>query len=201
MPVEYLTVNHLSTKELIRVFSKIEIHPDLQHNGTPCWIWCANRDKDGYGVISYRRKNRRAHRFLYSWLLRPLQEGREEGEIDHLCRRQSCCSPLHVEYTSAQINVLRSESPAAQNARKLFCVRGHKLEGTNVKIIDHRRQCHQCIIIRKKEWRSRDGNRERELRSPARKQWVRQWCAKNREAINTRARINYHLRMAKKKAA
>lgn len=125
--IEYLTVDHLSTKDLIRIFSKICVHPDLQYNETPCWIWTANRHWRGYGLQSWKGRPEKAHRLFYAWLCGSIPRGREHGELDHLCQRPSCCFPLHLEFVSSKINVLRSNSPTAINARKTHCPRGHSL--------------------------------------------------------------------------
>ncbi len=130
MAVEYLTVEHLSTKDLIRIFSKIEIMSDLQWNNSPCWIWCGARSKrKGYGIVHWIDWNYKPHRLLFAWAIHPLPKHQSKGELDHLCRRPACCNPLHLEFVSTRINVLRSNAPAALNARKTVCKRGHPLEG------------------------------------------------------------------------
>lgn len=150
MPIEYLTVNHLSTKDLVRIFSKICVHPDLQFNGTPCWIWCAARDRDGYGVIGWNHFQQRVHRLLFAWLIHDIPKGdpsNKQGGLDHLCRRRSCCNPAHLEFTSMKVNVLRGNGSAALNARKTHCKRGHPLSGNNLQIRRGMRQCLTCIAL------------------------------------------------------
>jgi len=169
MPVEYLTVNHLSTKELIRLFSKITIHPDLLWDDTPCWIWCAARDPDGYGVTGWYGYQQRVHRLMFAWLVHAIPKGQPANTngIDHLCRRRACCNPLHLEFTSTRINVLRGSGAAAKNARKTHCKRGHPLSGRNLQV---RRGMRQCLIC------------------------IKQSETERREIINANARRAYHQR-------
>jgi hypothetical protein len=147
--IQYLTVDHLSTKDLTRVFSSIEIHPDLQHDGTPCWIWCGTRHGKGYGQ-TYRPGNRatKVHRLIFAWLVHPLPKNQKLGEVDHLCRRPSCCNPVHMEFVSTAINVLRSNCPPAVNARKTHCLNGHKLILENLWNTKKGRQCKICGRVR-----------------------------------------------------
>lgn len=38
-------------------------------------------------------------------------------------------NPAHREVVTMRLNILRGDAPAAQNARKTECVRGHPLDG------------------------------------------------------------------------
>lgn len=176
MPLEYLTVNHLSTKDLIRIFSKIEIHPDVQFNGTPCWIWCGRRNTGskgwGHGVLDWKNRGELAYRVIFAWLISPIPRGRKHGELDHLCRNPPCCNPLHLELTSGRINVLRGVGPTATNAAKTHCIRGHALEGDNVYVQPSdpsHRHCYKCKTA---------GDRARYVKSP---RPVRTHCSKGHE--------------------
>lgn len=149
MAQEYLTVDHLTTKELKRIFSKICIHPDLQHDGTPCWIWCNSRNEDGYGASNFKGKGESAHRLLFAWLIHPLPRGGQAKQLDHLCRRPSCCNPLHLEFVSPRENVLRGNGVAAKCARKTRCLNGHELNGDNlIYSTDRVRICRTCFHTR-----------------------------------------------------
>jgi hypothetical protein len=69
-------------------------------------------------------------------------------EPDHLCRVRRCCNPDHMELVTSRENVLRGVSPAANNARKTHCNRGHELTGNNVRIYKNRRICLACDKLR-----------------------------------------------------
>jgi hypothetical protein len=145
MATDYLTVEHLSTKDLTRFFSKVTITEELYFRDTPCWIWCGNRTTDcGYGRFRFQGKNVATHRLMFAWMIHPLLTGRQYGEIDHLCRIRACCNPLHLEFVAARTNVLRSAGPAARNAKKTHCIRGHAFSGDNLFYDQGKRQCRIC---------------------------------------------------------
>ena len=99
-----------------------------------CWTWTGSRRRDGYGqFVLGRRPDGRvhsvpAHRWLYVYCNGPVPHGLE---IDHLCRNRSCVSPEHLEAVTARENVRRGQSPAADNARRTHCVRGHEFTPDN----------------------------------------------------------------------
>lgn len=127
--IEYLTVEHLPTKDLIRIFSQIAIHDDLWFNGTPCWIWSGDRlAHNGYGRICYQAKATRIHRLMFAWLVHPIPKGQKHGEIDHLCRIVACCNPLHLDFVSGATNLLRGNGAPAKNAKKDSLYEGSSTE-------------------------------------------------------------------------
>lgn len=150
MTLEYLTVSHLSLKDLERLFSKITVHPDAQYNGTSCWLWCSTRDKYGYGRIRWWYPKRElVHRLVFAWLVEPLPRNSHKHEIDHLCRRPSCVNPIHLEVVPSRVNHQRGFSPDALNSRKTHCKRGHLLDGDNLSISPKgSRICRVCTNAR-----------------------------------------------------
>lgn len=217
--IEYLTVDHLSTKDLIRIFSKICIHPDLRHNGTPCWIWTNCRQAQGYGHTSYRGNRAiKVHRLMFAWLVHPLPHGRKHGEIDHLCRRTSCCNPIHLEFVTTQVNVRRMKF------LQTHCIRGHLLAGEN--LIPRKNKVRFCVIcdrIRHHNAWLRLSPEKQKVRAERRRKWretnkeqariqrreyyeknkeksfenTRRWREANREHVNTKARIYNAARRAR----
>lgn len=153
MDIQYLTVNHLSTKNLIRFFSKVTILLSLQHQGTSCWIWSANRSKEGYGLIGWaNNSNILTHRLMYAWLVHPLPRGKKYGEMDHLCKRTSCVNPLHLEFVDNWTNMIRSNNIGAQNLRKTQCPQGHLYTNENIYGANRGiRACRTCQLAKQKE--------------------------------------------------
>lgn len=79
----------------------------LKRDGDDCLVYAGARDKDGYGVIQYRRKPRRTHRLVWSWA--------NEADIPagmvvmHKCDNPPCCNPEHLRLgTVADNNADRS---------------------------------------------------------------------------------------------
>jgi hypothetical protein len=122
---QYLTVNHLTTVELTRLFRKIAID-----HATACWNWTGSCDPGGYGHVTFRRRLESTHRLVYAWLVEPLPRGNVErylSQLDHSCRNRRCCNPAHLERVTQPINMARGESPSALHARKTHCKNGHPL--------------------------------------------------------------------------
>lgn len=95
-----------------------------------CWEWTGLINAEGYGTIprgggqySGTRFNLLAHRLVYELLVGPIPEGLQ---LDHLCRVRNCVNPAHLEPVTQRENTMRSPiAPAAINARKTHCPRGH----------------------------------------------------------------------------
>lgn len=105
-----------------------------------CWEWTAKRD-NGYGRIWIKGRLFAAHRVAYELMRGQIPEGLT---IDHLCRNRRCVNPEHLEVVSMRVNILRSDSVSAVNARKEHCPFGHPLAWRN----SGRRFCPTCA----KKW-------------------------------------------------
>lgn len=124
---KYLIVEHLSTKDIIRIFSKIAVDPV-----TGCWNWIASCNTGGYGHVGYGKRGHSilVHRLLYAWLVESIPKGSRVAQLDHkICDNKRCCNPAHLLLGTPRTNVLRGSCPAAINARKLLCIHGHLLDG------------------------------------------------------------------------
>lgn len=202
MPLEYLIIEHLTTKDLARIFSKIQISTENFYNSTPCWDWQAYKDK-GYGATSLGKTYISTHRLMYAWLVAPLPkgQGRNIPVLDHLCRRPSCCNPLHLELVSNRTNLMRGESPSAVCARKTECKNGHPLSGENLYIrpTGERscRTCRQAEAQRIKQRRQSNPEYQERYRQVAREGARRRYA--DPEKRKRHQEINNRCRQAKRK--
>lgn len=111
-----------------------------------CWIWKACIIASGYGQFSVRRIDRiYSHRVSYELFKGKIPDGLT---IDHLCRNRACVNPEHLEVVTGKENILRGQSPPAENARKTHCPKGHPLSGDNLIICKFRTGKRQCKICR-----------------------------------------------------
>lgn len=115
----------------------------VSENG--CWLWLAASDSHGYGCFRVSTAVlTKAHRWSWEQLNGPVPEGLE---LDHLCRTPACVNPAHLEAVTHAENMRRSVTPAAANAVKTHCVRGHELTADNVyhpPKRPHQRHCKAC---------------------------------------------------------
>ncbi len=91
-----------------------------------CWEWLAHR-VGGYGHISWRGKDRPAHRVGYELLVGPVPDGKQ---LDHLCRNRGCVNPAHLEPVSQAENMARGVC-WDRNRRKTHCPAGHPYDAQN----------------------------------------------------------------------
>jgi len=125
-----------------------------QPNG--CWRWTDVLSGNGYGYLGVGGRKGRdilAHRLAYRLYVGPIPAGMT---VDHLCRNRWCVNPAHLEAVSLRVNLLRGDNPAARNARRTHCLRGHPFSGEGADVvIDNlgRRVCRHCTRERKRRQR------------------------------------------------
>lgn len=107
-----------------------------------CWLWAKTVNNRGYGVITVHYKHVLAHRFSHELYIGPIPEGHE---VDHLCKSRPCVNPEHLEAVTRQVNVARSDWPAAVHARQTSCKKGHPFDEANTRrLLDGSRKCRTC---------------------------------------------------------
>lgn len=148
-----------------------------------CWIWMGTVSNN-YGVY----RSERAHRVVYKALSGPIPDGLV---LDHLCRNTFCVNPSHLEPVTPRENVLRGIGPAAINAAKTYCSKGHPLnsENTYSSVWNgfHLRKCKVCEEEYRTAWRARvckeiaeaasRGEVTRKRLRPAQSRWLREVCS------------------------
>ncbi len=127
---------------LTRLREQFEAQYEVADND--CWLWTGPIDADGYGHMMVLGGSVRAHRLSYELYVGPVSEGLV---LDHLCRSRACVNYAHLESVTSGENVLRGESPSAQNARKSQCVNGHPFDEENTYAHNGERHCRECRRI------------------------------------------------------
>lgn len=128
----------------------VEFREKTVENGDGCWEWTGKRGANGYGVIWHQGREYYAHRVFYTALAGPVPAGLD---LDHLCRVRHCVNPSHLEAVTRGENVLRGQSPVAQNAKKTHCPKGHSL--ADAYISRGARECRTCKKTRSAAARAR----------------------------------------------
>lgn len=140
----------------ISLLERFERHYIPEPN-SGCWLWIGATNELGYGILKQtqgRRRNLKAHAVAFMLFKGPIANGLEP---DHLCRNSFCVNPDHLELVTHRENCLRGTSPAALNAKKTHCIRGHEFTPENT-WIEHRknepmprRHCRACRRERKRD--------------------------------------------------
>ena len=122
-----------------------------------CWNWTGKLNEDGYGTIRRGPASEGAeyaHRISYALAFGAIPDG---FDVDHACRNHACVNPTHLEAVTHVVNVLRGMSPAAVNARKTVCMRGHN--NWYIKPGGKGRTCRTCLNMKRRERMKRQGRR------------------------------------------
>lgn len=115
---------------------------------SPCRIWTGSLAHSGYGQVRDGKKMAKAHVVVWEHHHGQKPQGME---LDHLCRVPACCNPEHLELVTHHENMMRSNTPSAQNARKTHCIHGHVFSPENTKVRSQGwRECIPCYETRKR---------------------------------------------------
>lgn len=84
----------LSPQEVSRFWQLV----DRQANDADCWLWKGCRNGFGYGVITIRQRQFRAHRIAFMLGVGDIPPGDHHGTtcVCHRCDTRLCCNPSHL---------------------------------------------------------------------------------------------------------
>jgi hypothetical protein len=126
---------------------------DTEFAGAKCILWSGARS-NGYGYFGVDGLEVLVHRWIYEQKVGPIPLGHQ---IDHLCRVRLCVNVLHLEAVTPYQNNMRSDSPAAINARKIHCDKDHPLVEANLyDVPSGKRKCKTCSDDASREWKRRN---------------------------------------------
>lgn len=97
-----------------------------------CLVWTGETSNDGYP-----RQRLGVFWMVHRWVWINAHHDIPEGmQIDHICNRRACVELAHLRCVTPTENAFagHSNTPAAINARKTHCIRGHPFEGENLVI-------------------------------------------------------------------
>lgn len=114
-----------------------------------CHIWQGNKDRDGYGYLTFRRSSRRAHRVALFIAGREIPEG---YVVNHVCRNRDCVNPQHLNTVTPSENAVRdSGSIGYVNSQKSHCKNGHAYD----RFYGRQRYCSICEAEKSKRLRAK----------------------------------------------
>jgi len=129
--------------------AKARFWSNVSRSGRGCWEWTGMK-QSGYGRCFWRGKYMKAHRLMLLLMGRDVPA---EMSVDHLCSNPGCVNPDHLDVVAIRVNILRGTcNPAAINARKIQCKRGHQLAITDKA---GKRHCRECRIEHYRSYRQR----------------------------------------------
>lgn len=145
-----LFVKNVYGDDTARFWSKVDKNgpvPERRPDLGPCWTWTGDVERKGYGRITIAGTAVPATRFLCGLEGVAIPDGHEP---DHLCKNTNCVNLAHLEIVPKRVNILRSDNPAAINARKTHCKRGHEFtpDNTTLRVRPDgrvRRECRACF--------------------------------------------------------
>lgn len=125
-----------------------------------CWVWQGPRDPHNYPILHVGKVRHRAHRWSYEAFVARIPDGFTVDHICHnnhptcaggdKCKHRSCVNPEHLLARLTGENTLASKTtPAAINACKTHCPRGHLLSPENVYLSKNgsSRSCRECHLL------------------------------------------------------
>jgi Fe-S-cluster-containing dehydrogenase component len=148
----------LSPADIARFWAKVDkdgpLLPHVAHLG-PCWMWCGNRNRRGYGRMSVRGSQEVVG--AVSLLIVGVDRG--VNLVCHHCDNPSCVNPDHLFLGSSSQNMQDCVRKGRHKlASKTHCLNGHPFSGENL-YITHRghRACRLCMRVLRRNWKRKHG--------------------------------------------
>ncbi len=92
-------------KTIQRWFDKVDFTGPTQPGmDTGCWVWLAQKNREGYGRFKFAGNPLAAHRVGYEMIVGSIGDGLV---ADHLCVTPGCVNPHHIELVSSRVNSQR----------------------------------------------------------------------------------------------
>ena len=114
-----------------------------------CHIWHGNKDRDGYGYLTFRRRSRRAQRVALFIAGRKIPEGHM---VIPICRNRDCVNQQHLKTLPRGEAALRdSRSIGSINSQKTHCKNGHPYDRS----YGGQRYCSICEAAKSKRLRAK----------------------------------------------
>lgn len=122
-----------------------------------CWEWTGALDRHGYGVTRENYVLWRAHRWVWTFLVGPIEDALD---LDHLCRNRKCVNPDHLEPVTRKENLLRGSRSLGVGLRAT-CRNGHDITAPGSLVQrSGRKRCVNCE--RERGRRAREAKRVRD---------------------------------------
>lgn len=137
-----------------KFWARVDRDGPMAADGTRCWIWIGRKTGKGYGQFGFMGARAYAHRL--SWEEANDRQIPSGLDIDHLCRRHECVSPLHLEPVTRSENIRRGvgvgrmwkdavASSAISRRAWQACRNGHPYTAENtIVIVNGWRVCRTC---------------------------------------------------------